>query len=285
MLKKISLFFFLSTPPCFISAQSFTINGLIENDEQIPIEFASILNISSQDFTYTNSNGEFQLLCSEGDTIEIRHISYHDKRVIANNDSINITLETKVQVLDEIVVSGKPQEEIILKKKLKQKAQYGLAMNSDYLFEVDNNSRNKIKLEGLIIPIQNRKEYSNEGSLLIAINRSRERVISSTDIMNLKALDFVDKDEILIDVANNDLYLDPRENFYIYIKRVISDQSFNNKGKNLSVNPFIFFSEKSDDNQNSSHLRVLGQNDWIDISTWLGYIPTFDIRIRAQVIE
>ncbi|PTB96078.1 hypothetical protein C9994_09000 [Marivirga lumbricoides] len=288
MSKKVFLLVYLTFRLIVVQGQTINVKGKIIDDELSPVQFASILNISTQEFTFTNSNGYFKLECQKGDTLEISHLSYHSKQIIIETHPIEVSLDAKIQILDEVVVSGKPKEEILLKQKIKKKAQFGLAMNSDYIFEIENSSSNVLKLKSINIPINFRKEYLDEGYLILAIGKSKKNILNaseSSSLLKFQVAELIGEKEILAKIENNNIYLDPGQNMFIFMKRVVSDKVFSNKGKSLSVNPFIFISEMDENSSISSQVRILGQEEWIDISSWFGFNPTFDIRINAQVIE
>ena len=48
----------------------------ITDESNTPIEYASILNRRSQQFTFSNESGYFDLGLRIGDTLEIRHVSF-----------------------------------------------------------------------------------------------------------------------------------------------------------------------------------------------------------------
>lgn len=108
ILLSIIAFTFVS----LINAQSTKITGkVIEANSNTPIEFATIKVLKTNKFSVSNSNGEFAVEATEGDEVQITHLSYKTKNgSIKNNQTI--TLQSVQIELNEIIVSSNPLEDI-----------------------------------------------------------------------------------------------------------------------------------------------------------------------------
>lgn len=95
-----------------INAQSTKITGkIVDENQNTPIEFATIKVLNSHKFSISNSNGNFTIEANEGEQIEITHLSYKTKNSVIKNNQI-ISLQLAQIELSEIIVSSNPLEDI-----------------------------------------------------------------------------------------------------------------------------------------------------------------------------
>lgn len=86
--------------------------GKIQN-EHLPVEDAVIKNISTGEFSKTNSDGTFKIKGSAGDTLNFNHIafsSFNEKLTdeILDLEVLLIQVSDKVNTLDEVTVNAFP---------------------------------------------------------------------------------------------------------------------------------------------------------------------------------
>lgn len=86
-------------------AQTKSIQGkIISKETKLPIANAIILNVNSEEFAISNNLGEFQLIASEEDALEISHVSYINRTIQGAQTSV-VELEASPIVLNEILLS------------------------------------------------------------------------------------------------------------------------------------------------------------------------------------
>lgn len=104
-MKYICLFFLLFFLPLILLGQN--INGKVYDNTRNPIEGAYIIHLLSDHHAHTNELGSFFLHgVQEGDTLQIMHLGFKTKLVVANNlnKEFSVRLEEEVFQLDKIVV-------------------------------------------------------------------------------------------------------------------------------------------------------------------------------------
>lgn len=110
-MKKISIFLFLFVST-LANAQSFSVKGTVYDENNNPLEGASVSVIDSKIGTITNSLGKFKLELSSGEFyLEAKYLGYNEQMqgIAILNESIseiNFYLKPKSTVLDEVLVSA-----------------------------------------------------------------------------------------------------------------------------------------------------------------------------------
>ncbi|HIC31892.1 MAG TPA: SusC/RagA family TonB-linked outer membrane protein, partial [Flavobacteriaceae bacterium] len=107
MRTKISvLFFFLLGISLY--AQDRTITGTVTSSEDgLPIPSANIVIKGTSKGTSTDFDGNYTINANQGDVLEFSYIGFKTVDVtVANQNNINIALETQVSDLDEVVIIG-----------------------------------------------------------------------------------------------------------------------------------------------------------------------------------
>lgn len=87
------------------AAQQQTITGTVR-DADGPLPGVSIAVVGSATATSTNTSGAFTIEAPMGSTLRFTMIGYTSQEVVVNSSTLNITLETSDQSLDEVVVVG-----------------------------------------------------------------------------------------------------------------------------------------------------------------------------------
>jgi TonB-linked SusC/RagA family outer membrane protein len=108
-MKKILMFFITCLLViASVSAQTKTITGkVISADDQQGIPGATVLVKEANKGKATDSDGNFSIQVSTGQTLQFSAIGYTDQTVVVeNNDVINVTLQQDISLLTEAVVVG-----------------------------------------------------------------------------------------------------------------------------------------------------------------------------------
>jgi iron complex outermembrane receptor protein len=90
-----------------LSAQN-VLRGVVKNQNEEPLEGATIKLIDSETFTATNANGEFSVSVSQTNlTIQVSFVGYQTlTQDVSVNQTISITLKEGISNLDEVFVSA-----------------------------------------------------------------------------------------------------------------------------------------------------------------------------------
>lgn len=89
-----------------VSAQKKSISGTVKDSKGIGIEGATVKIKATKIGTSTNKDGAFTISASENDVLEIISVGFKTKTVEVKANSFNISLETLVEELQEIVLVG-----------------------------------------------------------------------------------------------------------------------------------------------------------------------------------
>ncbi|MDC0162943.1 carboxypeptidase-like regulatory domain-containing protein, partial [Flavobacteriaceae bacterium] len=111
-MRKI-IFIFLLVSFCSFSQNNNEkfIEGIVYNDNSYSIEGVHVLNITSNQATITNSQGNFKILVKLNDELIFSAIQFKRKKITMNQyifDSLSITiyLEEFVNELDEVILNS-----------------------------------------------------------------------------------------------------------------------------------------------------------------------------------
>ena len=90
-----------------LSAQN-VLRGVVKNQNEEPLEGATIKLIDSETFTATNTNGEFSVSVSQTNlTIQVSFVGYQTlTQDVSVNQTVSITLKEGISNLDEVFVSA-----------------------------------------------------------------------------------------------------------------------------------------------------------------------------------
>ena len=103
-MRKIILIIFLL--PISLMAQVITIKGTVqEEDSKQPLPGVSVLIKGTSKGTVTDFDGNFELEAKKGDKLVFSYIGMKTQEVTVNSQLINITMQTDISKLDEVVVS------------------------------------------------------------------------------------------------------------------------------------------------------------------------------------
>ena len=94
------------------SAQTFTLKGRVIDEDNNPIEFASVSCLSQGKATVTSLKGEYHLTLHSADSVVIRFsmLGYHTKTRVLKNpkgpQTLQVVLTGSSKSLDEVQVTG-----------------------------------------------------------------------------------------------------------------------------------------------------------------------------------
>jgi outer membrane receptor for ferrienterochelin and colicins len=114
-MKQISIILFLTVCTTLISQTNYSLEGIIRDKNENPIEFAHVFLKKENKVLITDKNGAFEI-CNINDslqTIYIKHVEYETKEQIINlsqNSFININLAESFNEIGEVVISGNLKE-------------------------------------------------------------------------------------------------------------------------------------------------------------------------------
>ncbi|MHC8948513.1 carboxypeptidase-like regulatory domain-containing protein [Sphingobacterium hungaricum] len=105
--KLLSIFFAVYSSYRVSYAQNRQITGIVissaNGDRNSGV---SVILMGTGTGTQTNSDGSFSISAPEGSTLIFRHVSHTEKSVLANSSFLNVTLDSRDAMLDEVVVVG-----------------------------------------------------------------------------------------------------------------------------------------------------------------------------------
>lgn len=114
-MKQISIILFLTVCTTLISQTNYSLEGIIRDKNENPIEFAHVFLKKENKVVITDKNGAFEI-CNINDslqTIYIKHVEYETTEQIINlsqNNFININLLESINEIGEVVISGNLKE-------------------------------------------------------------------------------------------------------------------------------------------------------------------------------
>ncbi len=88
---------------CISMAQ---INGVVTNDTDEPVEFATIFNVSRRTSSISNDQGIFRLEGNVGDSIRIQHVNFRTNEFKVESNNVHFVLSPKNYNLNEVVISA-----------------------------------------------------------------------------------------------------------------------------------------------------------------------------------
>lgn len=105
-LKIISLLFFFFVIVHSLSAQSFTIRGIVTDSDMLPLPGVTVLKMGTTYGTATSLDGEYQLSdIAIGDSIRFSYIGFTTEyHIVGDQDVINIVLQEASNLMDEVQV-------------------------------------------------------------------------------------------------------------------------------------------------------------------------------------
>lgn len=83
-----------------------TVRGKVTGTDGAPLSGVSVSVVGSQAATSTNEAGDYSISAQTGATLHFTMIGYTSKDVVVSTATLNVTLETSDQSLDEVVVVG-----------------------------------------------------------------------------------------------------------------------------------------------------------------------------------
>ena len=88
-------------------AQEKTISGTVSDGDGIPLPGATVIVQGTTNGVSTDFDGNYTIFANEGETLSFSFIGYVAKTVVVGaSNTINVTLETDSQQLDEVIVTS-----------------------------------------------------------------------------------------------------------------------------------------------------------------------------------
>ena len=88
-------------------AQEKTISGIVSDGDGIPLPGATVIVQGTTNGVSTDFDGNYTIFANEGETLSFSFIGYVAKTVVVGaSNTINVTLETDSQQLDEVIVTS-----------------------------------------------------------------------------------------------------------------------------------------------------------------------------------
>ena len=105
-INKYLWLFFMFTATLLV-AQTKDITGTVTEEGGVPLPGANVMVENSSKVTITDFDGNYSIKAEEGDVLTFSYIGYLTKSItVGANSTINVSLATDTQALDEVVVVG-----------------------------------------------------------------------------------------------------------------------------------------------------------------------------------
>ncbi|MEM6736014.1 MAG: hypothetical protein AAF620_08095 [Bacteroidota bacterium] len=275
---------------CVLAGLGFSqklVGTVVDSTDLSPVLYATITNENQRTYTFSDDLGRFELFGQVGDSISIQHLGFETNTFLATSNELELKITPLALMLQEIVVSDQVSSNII-QNDFKSKAYFAPKLNSSYAFLVKNNINEVVSLEKIVIPTKFKKGYSNSGYLVVQIYESIHGQ-PTNPISEQVAVEFEPSKQIIIPMFEDVAV--PVDEFFIVLKRVILGQSFNNKTRNLSANPFFHSNELTLSKSRSENISFIMDNmitkgKWMrsdDYNRILGFDSMLNIKIECHV--
>ena len=102
--NKLTIFFFLSF--CFAQSQNFTVKGVVEDSDGVPVAGANIIEKENPlNGSVTDFDGVFTIRVSENSNLEISYVGYETKEIyVDGRKELKITIVEDLKSLDEVTI-------------------------------------------------------------------------------------------------------------------------------------------------------------------------------------
>ncbi|MGB4413547.1 MAG: TonB-dependent receptor [Paludibacter sp.] len=105
--KQIAFVFFLLLLPAWTFAQTVTVKGTITDEQGETLLGVNVKEVGTSNGTITNFDGKYEIKVASNSSLEFTYIGYKNKIVqVGGQRILNVTLETDVLGLEEVVVVG-----------------------------------------------------------------------------------------------------------------------------------------------------------------------------------
>ncbi len=259
-MRNILIFYFLIL---FTNSFSQTHKGqIVSNVNKIQaIEFASVLNKRTGNYTFSDENGEFYISGELGDSLEIKHISYKPIQSILRASNL-LELDPNFVELPEISLSNKKIPLVLDNTNVKKHSVYGIGLETIHAFKINNNVESKVI--SIQIPIKFKKNYSSKGRFVIQFLKNISDSISEplSRQYTIEISQIEDSKYIKFNFDNENIIL-PNHDFFITIQRIVLNKEFN-KNNSRSVNPFFFINKSSE--KSAYYVKSIFQSKWIEMN-------------------
>lgn len=112
VLKVVALLLFIFSLPSY--GQSQTVTGTVRDEKNVPIAGVTVKVVGSATLAQTNDRGVFTIRANNGQSLLITYVGFESKRVNVTGSTLNISLKSEVEELEEVVVAmdikRKPRE-------------------------------------------------------------------------------------------------------------------------------------------------------------------------------
>ncbi|RZJ31908.1 MAG: hypothetical protein EOO48_00585, partial [Flavobacterium sp.] len=137
-MKKSIIYFLIFLIPMLSASQTKTYNGIVKDIVTLqPVQMMSVSVENSNVATVSNEEGLFRISIPEATkTLQFHHLSYNDYvyTIDPAKETLEIFVEPKTFILDEIVISNTPLDEVLkgLMKNSKQRLEKSLLIHTYY---------------------------------------------------------------------------------------------------------------------------------------------------------
>ncbi len=80
--------------------------GFISGEEKSPLQDATILNLRTGSHTHSNDIGYFEIPATEGDTIQVTHVSYVSSKIAVGKNQLNVSLKSAPLQLSDVSINN-----------------------------------------------------------------------------------------------------------------------------------------------------------------------------------
>lgn len=255
---------------------------LTESSNGRGISFAYVANLSKKIYTITDENGRFEIQISEGDSIQLKHLSFQ-KKIFLYREGFNWEMQIKSIDLEELEIKPiKGKQKLIGNKLEKKSTVYGWAANSPYAISITNDSKRKI--EFVKIPFKFKKGYEWADAIRVYIATSQGNDIfpvSSEKILKVNQLK--NKGEFVVDFSVDKVFVGD-ENFFVVVEPLLTHKQLPINIRSISVNPFLFCSKTTELNSSFWKPITSKQDKWFSLSEWQNNF-NWKVALSVESIE
>ncbi len=89
------------------TSKKVTVRGVVKDAEGNPLPGVTVLVEGTSNGASTNTNGEYELVCSPSDELTFSFIGYSSQKLpVANRTLVSVTMKEDAQLMDEVIVIG-----------------------------------------------------------------------------------------------------------------------------------------------------------------------------------
>jgi|GEM_PF-3244989 len=249
---------------------------VIDSDTRLPIEYATIFNVTSKTGLFTTEKGNFRIAINQNDTLEVSCVGYKTMRLSnlnQKNNEFSISLDPLSRALQEVVVSNinwaKYKERKAGYAGIKSNWHVGGKTGLEYAVYIPN--QNKIK-DAFVVELNYKMEKWRNDSVLVRLHIYTVSPIGSPgeellDSNVIKLLTGKMKKQISYDISNFKIRF-PENGLFVGIEwlgvydpttnTMISQEAFEPMvGFNDNINELITYTKSPAGNWEKRDLRSL----------------------------